>query len=78
MQVLLNGVLVGTLERNGGTRITLPKTPFAKSQFPGQVVLDIIVEGMGRTNLGTIFDVKGLASGNVTLNGVPAAHLAAC
>ena len=36
------------------------------------VTLDIIVEGVGRTNTGLLFDVKGLTSGLILLNSASA------
>lgn len=79
LQVLLNGRRVGQLERSGNYSLiigdaipdglsdgTLPRTNVA--------VLDIVVEAMGRANDGWRFDVKGLPSQQVFLDGVQPSH----
>ena len=69
-QVLADGVLVGALQRNGGVSIVLGDEAGAVAAAAGDanVTLDIVVEGVGRTNTGLKFDVKGLTSGLVLLN----------
>lgn len=69
-QVLADGMLVGAFQRNGGVSIVLGDAAGAVAKAAGaaNVTLDIIVEGVGRTNTGLKFDVKGLTSGLVLLN----------
>ena len=65
LQILANGNKVGTLSRNLGPAVTLDFVPLEN----GEVVLDVIVEELGRDNGGTAWDLKGLMSGNITLDG---------
>ncbi len=65
LQILANGNKVGVLSRNLGRAVSLDFTPPAN----GQVVLDVLVEELGRDNGGTEFDTKGLMSGNISLDG---------
>ena len=68
-QVFVNGALAGTLDRNAApnaTTLAVPAAALARSQPP---VLDILVSAMGRLNFGCGWDVKGLTSPQVTLNG---------
>ena len=70
-QVLLDGRRVGRLERSGNTSLIIGDVAHADSSPARDVaVLDIIVEAMGRANDGWRFDVKGLPSQNVFLNGM--------
>ena len=65
LQILANGDKVGVLSRNLGPAVMLDFVPPAN----GEVVLDVIVEELGRDNGGTAWDLKGLMSGNITLDG---------
>jgi hypothetical protein len=70
-QVLVNGVKVASLQRNGDISVVLGAAADDVAKAAGDaglVILDIIVEGVGRTNTGLLFDVKGLTSGLVLLN----------
>ena len=67
VQVLLDGKPLGRLDRNGPANLTI-----RGSALPGldQVAeLSIVAEAVGRANEGWRFDVKGLASPLVTLDG---------
>lgn len=74
LQVLANGNKVGTLSRNLGPAVTLDFVPPGN----GEVVLDVIVEELGRDNGGTAWDLKGLMSGNITLDGESRPNPLAC
>ena len=65
-QVLLNGIVMGRMDRNGAANLTLDL-----SRLPASSPLDlgIIVEAVGRANEGWRYDVKGLKSPLVTLHG---------
>ena len=68
--MLLDGIVVGHMDRNGPANLTftLPSVPQAP-QAPNTAELSIVVEAIGRANEGWRFDVKGLKSPEVTLNG---------
>lgn len=72
-QVLLDGKRVGSLDRNGSPKLTLtaPARPRASrsSREADTVALDIVVQAIGRSNDGYIFDRKGLGSPSVKLDG---------
>lgn len=59
---------MAVLDRNKGCKVSLPmiNTEAGKKEF---VTLDILVEGIGRDNSGSKFDLKGLVSQHVYLNG---------
>ena len=65
VQVLLGGKAVGGFDRNKPSNLTLP----ASSKTDESVLLEILVEAIGRDNGGAQFDVKGLTSQDVKLNG---------
>ena len=67
--MLLDGKVVGDLDRNKGTTVMLPARD-------GGAVLDILVQGIGRDNAGAAFDTKGLQSEEVRLDGKAATPLA--
>lgn len=72
-QVLLDGVAVGRLSRNGPANLTLD-APSALtksgSNAAASVTLEIVVEAVGRSNQGWRFDTKGLSSPDVRWNGM--------
>lgn len=74
MQILADGAFVGTLERNGDLSVTLNSAADAVANAKGDqdVNLDILVMQIGRCNWedsSFTFDLKGLVSGIVLLNG---------
>lgn len=64
----MEGNTVASLDRNKGVKISLPmlNTDLSKKEV---LTLDILVEGIGRDNSGSKFDLKGLVSQDVYLNG---------
>jgi hypothetical protein len=74
-QILLDGKRLGSLDRNGPPTLQIAAVgsrPNVTSHGPHGahvIALDIIVQGIGRSNDGVVFDTKGLASTHVTLNG---------
>ena len=68
MQVLVDGNTVAALDRNKGVKVSLPMLNTDESQKE-VLCLDILVEGLGRDNSGSKFDLKGLISQDVYLNG---------
>lgn len=73
-QVLLDGVAVGRLSRNGAANLTLDARSALGSRAAASVVLEIVVEAVGRSNQGWRFDTKGLSSPNVRWNGTTMQH----
>ena len=75
-QILVNGVIIGRLDRNQEANLELgiaaPPAGPVKPENGSMAVLDILVEGYARRNTGTDFDVKGLPSTVVLLNGARA------
>ncbi|KAK9843639.1 hypothetical protein WJX81_000575 [Elliptochloris bilobata] len=57
-KVLLDGRVVGRLERNNPRNLTLPAAAGSKQE----ATLDILVEALGRVNFGCDWDFKGLTS----------------
>ena len=73
MQVLIGGKQAVRLSRDGPFNVSLgPAEAFlgADTSRDEEVRLDIIVEGLFRSNEGWRFDTKGLASPHVQWNGV--------
>ena len=68
MQVLINGKTVAGLDRNKAVNVSLPDLA-EKDSHGSHVTLDILVEGIGRDNSGSKFDLKGLVSEHVLLDG---------
>ena len=66
---------MASLDRNKGVKVSLPLLDTADKEY---LTLDILVEGIGRDNSGSKFDLKGLVSQDVYLNGKsqPTASLA--
>ena len=64
-QVLVDGRVVGRLERSNPRNLTLP----AAAGGNADATLDILVEALGRVNFGCEWDFKGLTSPDVRLNG---------
>lgn len=69
MQILIDGKTVGGLDRNKAVNVSLPALD-AQGARGAHVTLDILVEGIGRDNSGSKFDLKGLVSEHVLLNGM--------
>lgn len=77
--VLLNGTAVGTLERSGSSGLKINRSRVASMTTEqgeqGAIVMDIVVQGMGRQNFGCdafaygAWDRKGLQDQKVLLNG---------
>ena len=66
----MDGALVAELDRNEApTRVQLQHSVAAGGAH--EPVLDLLVSAMGRLNFGCGWDVKGLTSPLVSLNGVP-------
>ena len=63
--MLVDGRVVGRLERSNPRNLTLPAT----ARRDGDTTLDILVEALGRVNFGCEWDFKGLTSPDVRLNG---------
>ena len=73
MQVLIGGKQAVRLSRDGPFNVSLgPAEAFlgADTSRDEEVRLDIIVEGLFRSNEGWRFDTKGLASPHVQWNGM--------
>ena len=75
-KIFLDGRLMGSVDRNTHHRIRLPRfltKSAGYSENEKRVVLDIVVEAMGRQNFGCkafgSWDSKGLQNENVTFNG---------
>lgn len=72
-QIMINGVVIGRLDRNQEANLELGVTAPAHGPVTASnssaVVLDILVEGYARRNTGLEFDFKGLPSTVVLLNG---------
>ncbi len=67
---MVEGKVVASLDRNKKAKVSLPVLDTLSSD-QDLVTLDILVEGIGRDNSGSKFDLKGLMSQNVYLNGRP-------
>lgn len=65
-QVLVNGRVQGSLDRNNPRNLTL--LPPSNAATDGHQ-LDIIVHALGRVNFGCIWDFKGLVNPDIKLNG---------
>ena len=68
MQIMVEGKVVASLDRNKKAKVSLPVLDTLSSD-QDLVTLDILVEGIGRDNSGSKFDLKGLMSQEVYLNG---------
>ncbi|KAL0030525.1 hypothetical protein WJX79_001635 [Trebouxia sp. C0005] len=67
-RIMVDGKVVASLDRNKKAKVSLPVLDtFSSDQ--DLVTLDILVEGIGRDNSGSKFDLKGLMSQDVYLNG---------
>ena len=70
LQILIGGKVVAALDRNKAVKVSLPPLDELPPQAgTGPLALDILVEGLGRDNGGSKFDLKGLMSQHVYLNG---------
>ncbi|CAL8466181.1 g5717 [Coccomyxa elongata] len=71
--ILAAGTYVGSLERNGKLFVVLNDAAdkVSRANADQDVVLDILVMQIGRSNFGRNFDLKGLVSDVVLLNGKP-------
>ena len=67
MQVLIDGQVVGNLERNVPQNLSLSLPSLERGHR--DVQLDIVLHALGRVNFGCIWDLKGLVHGHVLLNG---------
>lgn len=65
---MVDGKVVAALDRNKEVKVSLPAIDASFSN-KGFLTLDILVEGFGRDNGGSKFDLKGLMSQEVYLNG---------
>lgn len=70
MQIMVEGKVVASLDRNKKAKVSLPELD-TLSTDQDLITLDILVEGIGRDNSGSKFDLKGLMSQDVYLNGRP-------
>ena len=68
MQVLVNGKTTAGLDRNKAVNVSLPGLA-SEDSHGSHVTLDILVEGIGRDNSGSKFDLKGLISEHILLDG---------
>ena len=68
-KVLIDGKIVGTLERNNPRNLTLPSQRRNTDITAEATQLDILVHALGRVNFGCVYDPKGLQSPDVLLNG---------
>lgn len=78
MQVFVNGIAVGSLERNGRQFMSLGALADDASKLnPDSTYanLDILVYNMGRVNTKRDWDLKGLISPLVLLNSKPSSPL---
>ena len=66
----MEGKTVASLDRNKAVNVSLPLLGIDASDKT-YLTLDILVEGIGRDNSGSKFDLKGLVSQDVYLNGKP-------
>ncbi len=66
VQVLIDGRVVGFLERNVPGNLTIK--PTSRSQDK-DLTLDIVVHALGRVNFGCVWDFKGLIYPDIKLNG---------
>ncbi len=67
---MVEGKVVASLDRNKKAKVSLPVLD-THSSDQDLVTLDILIEGIGRDNSGSKFDLKGLMSQDVYLNGRP-------
>ncbi|DBB15766.1 TPA: hypothetical protein ACH3X3_003968 [Trebouxia sp. C0006] len=67
-RIMVEGKVVASLDRNKKAKVSLPVLDTLSSD-QDLVTLDILVEGIGRDNSGSKFDLKGLMSQEVYLNG---------
>ncbi|KAL0019729.1 hypothetical protein WJX77_006458 [Trebouxia sp. C0004] len=67
-RIMVEGKVVASLDRNKKAKVSLPVLDTLSSD-QDLVTLDILVEGIGRDNSGSKFDLKGLMSQDVYLNG---------
>lgn len=65
-QVMVEGKVVASLDRNKQAKVSLPAVASTNKEF---LTLEILVEGIGRDNSGSKFDLKGLMSQDVYLEG---------
>ena len=70
MQIMVEGKVVASLDRNKKAKVSLPVLNTLSSD-QDLVTLDILVEAIGRDNSGSKFDLKGLMSQDIYLNGRP-------
>ena len=73
LQVFIGGKQAGRLSRDGPFNVSLGAAEAylgSATSTKGEVRLDIVVEGLFRSNEGWRFDTKGLASPHVQWNGV--------
>ena len=70
MQILADGTYVGSLERNGKLFVVLNDAAdkVGRANDNQDVLLDILVMQIGRSNFGRSYDLKGLVSDIVLLN----------
>lgn len=62
--------MVASLDRNKGVKVSLPLLSIHTADKSKETLtLDILVEAIGRDNSGSKFDLKGLVSQYVYLNG---------
>ena len=65
-QVMVEGKVVASLDRNKQAKVSLPAVASTNKEF---LTLEILVEGIGRDNSGSKFDLKGLMSQDIYLEG---------
>lgn len=68
LQMIIDGKTVAGLDRNKAVNVSLPALS-TQDSHGSHVTLDILVEGIGRDNSGSKFDLKGLVSEHVLLDG---------
>ena len=66
VQVLIDGRVLGVLERNVPRNLTLKPPSRLQDKH---LTLDIIVHALGRVNFGCVWDFKGLIYPDIKLNG---------
>ena len=64
----MEGKIVASLDRNKHTNVSLHGLNDLETA-KGHLTLDILVEAIGRDNSGSKFDLKGLMSSHIYLNG---------
>ena len=66
----MEGKVVASLDRNKGVKVSLPLlNSITADKSKETLTLDILVEAIGRDNSGSKFDLKGLVSEDIYLNG---------